>query len=84
MFNFLLQLSPWFLVISAFLAALAFLPGMMVGVVIAFILYVIGIPASIGEPIGIFFMFLFGILASGFTFWLCFGLFGCALHSFKH
>lgn len=83
MFNILFHLSPWFLVIFSVLAAFAFFPGMFIGVAIAFILYLAGVPASIGEPIGIFCMLLFGVLTSAFTLWLCLGLFGGAMRHFK-
>lgn len=83
MFGFLLHLSPWFLVLSSFLSALAFFPGMFIGVAISFILYLIGVPASIGDPLGVFCMLLFGTLTSGFTFCLCLGLYGRIMGHFK-
>lgn len=83
MFDFLLHLSPWFLVLSAFLSALAFFPGMFIGVFIAFILYLIGVPASIGNPLSVILIILFGALTSGLTFCLCLGLYGRIMGHFK-
>ncbi len=83
MFKILLHASPLALIISAVLSALAFLPGMFVGLIVPFILYVAGIRSSFVETLGIICMIITGTLASGFTFCLCFGLFGCVTRHFK-
>lgn len=84
MFKLLVELSPAVTVGAAMLAGFAFLAGLIIGGGIpSFILFLFGVPASIGEPIFICLGVIAGIASAIFVFLAVINLFGHALKHFK-